>query len=381
MDQHEAAGQSFLVPSSQEEHTDTGSTEDTTGNGFERETHRYQLSVHARPGTLLGMYVVNMLLTLLTAGIYSFWGRARVRRYLYNQVELLGQRFMYHGTGLELFLGTLKLLALLVPFGALIYYKPPIGIAALYLGAFFFMPLAVYGSRRYLMSRMSWQGIRFSFRGSLLECYLNYLVGGLLMMVTLGLYFPYFRVRMRKYWMGNTWFGTLPFRYRGEGGGLARTYYRYVWKSIVVAAAMIGLGMFLGPKLVTNQTALMIVIPLAQLLFYGAIAAVWCFWDAAEQEFHWQHTTVDQVRFYSTMTGAELIKLRLKHLLILVFTLGFGFAWVQIDKIRFLFEHLDLMECPELAGVVQAEEGLQANATGEAAADILEVDTGLELGI
>ena len=59
-------------------------------------------------GELFKITIVNFLLTIVTLGIYYFWGRTRVRQYIYSQTEFEGDRFVYHGTGKELLIGWLK---------------------------------------------------------------------------------------------------------------------------------------------------------------------------------------------------------------------------------------------------------------------------------
>src|SRR6266545_6090236 len=63
---------------------------------------------HGTGGTLFGIHLVNTLLTLVTLGVYYFWAKTRLRRFLFSQTEIEGDRFAYHGTGRELLLGTLK---------------------------------------------------------------------------------------------------------------------------------------------------------------------------------------------------------------------------------------------------------------------------------
>ncbi len=47
------------------------------------------------------------MLNLVTLFFYRFWGRTRVRQYLWGRTSLLGDRFTYTGTGKEMFLGFL----------------------------------------------------------------------------------------------------------------------------------------------------------------------------------------------------------------------------------------------------------------------------------
>src|SRR5438552_6971607 len=74
----------------------------------------YALSFHGHAGTLFGIQIVNMLRALLTLGGYYFWGKARVRSYVFGQTALEGDRFAYHGTGGELARGFARAMAFFI---------------------------------------------------------------------------------------------------------------------------------------------------------------------------------------------------------------------------------------------------------------------------
>src|SRR4051812_35134108 len=83
--------------------------------------------VSMRLGALFRICYVNLILTILTVGIYRFWAKTRLRRYTWRHVSVGGERFEYTGTGKELLKGFLK--AVLVLFLPLVL----IGIAELLL--------------------------------------------------------------------------------------------------------------------------------------------------------------------------------------------------------------------------------------------------------
>ena len=64
-------------------------------------------------GALFGIQLVNTFLTIVTLGFYSFWAKTKVRNYLWSQTELEGDRFVYHGTGMELMSGFFKVMILI----------------------------------------------------------------------------------------------------------------------------------------------------------------------------------------------------------------------------------------------------------------------------
>lgn len=114
----------------------------------------------------------NLLLTIVTLGIYRFWATTRERRYLWAQTQFIDDRLEWTGTGKELFIGFLLVLVLFgIPFlflqfgaQALIFQGYP-GVAAIlgllaFLTIFYLAGIARYRALRYRLSRTYWHGIR-----------------------------------------------------------------------------------------------------------------------------------------------------------------------------------------------------------------------------
>ena len=56
----------------------------------------------------------NLLLTIVTLGIYRFWATTRERQYLWSRSRFVDETLEWNGTGMELFIGFLLVLVLLV---------------------------------------------------------------------------------------------------------------------------------------------------------------------------------------------------------------------------------------------------------------------------
>ncbi len=113
----------------------------------------------------------NLALTIITLGIYRFWGKAKYRRYLWGHTYLDGDPLEYRGTGLELFFGAILVILLVsIPFGVLsfvmgaLFGDPQTGLAitqgVLILLVYYLIGVGQYRSWRYMLSRTSWRGIR-----------------------------------------------------------------------------------------------------------------------------------------------------------------------------------------------------------------------------
>lgn len=312
------------------------------------ETHRP--TFHGEGGTLLGIQIVNVFLTFVTFGVYWFWGKVRVRSYLCSQTELEGDRFAYHGTGKELLLGWLKVAPMLFGGYFLLTHAKLLGgertwrfgaIGASYALFLVFVPFARVQALRYRLSRTSWRGIRFSFRGSPLAFVRLYVVGTLLDLLTLMLYSPIYATRRQAFLTTNTWCGDRRFDFDGDGRELIRSYLR----SLALTVPTLGLS--------------------------------WFFYLAAKQRYFWNHTTVGGARFHSTVTADAYLRLKLGNIVLRLFTLGFGWPWVTVRNARFAVAYLSLVGPLDGAGIRQ--DARDASATGEGLAGLLD-GAGFDLG-
>ena len=312
----------------------------------------HRLFFHGRGSTLFGIHIVNVLLTLVTLGVYYFWAKTRVREYLASQTEFEGDRFAWHGTGRELLIGFLRALGVFgVPLVVLIvirdFLEVPV-ILKIVAGALvpliglLLVPVALVGARRYRLSRMSWRGIRFSFRGRAGDFVKLFVLGTLLTSLTFGLYYPIFDTRRYGFMTSHAWFGTRPFRFDGRGRDL-------FWP-------------FIG----------MIVLLLPSLGF----SVLW--YLARRRRYFWDHTAAGSARFHSVVTGRGLFLIYGGNLLLLLLTLGLAWPWAKTRSVRYTFRCLTIEGPLDLETIEQ--DARAASATGEGLAGMLDSGSGFDFG-
>ena len=164
------------------------------------------------------------VLLMFTLGIYRFWLTTDIRRFLWSNTELAGESFEYAGTARELLLGFLIAITILVPlytaFFFLAFSAGAIGEMASSI-AFVVLTLlghyAVYRARRYRLSRTIYRGVRFHQTGSAWRYAICALAWWTLILLTLGLAYPFAQSRLERFKMRNTFFGNLPGRFEGSG--------------------------------------------------------------------------------------------------------------------------------------------------------------------
>jgi uncharacterized membrane protein YjgN (DUF898 family) len=309
-----------------------------------------RLRFHGSGGALFGIHAVNVLLTLVTLGVYYFWGKTRVRRYLFGQTEFEGDRFAYHGTARELGLGFVKaFLVFIVPIllltwvqGVLDGDSPLKGLAAFGVSILYlvFIPVAMVGARRYRLSRTSWRGIRFAFHGRAGEFIRIFLRDTLLLGVTFGLYYPWFATHRQAFMTSHSSFGTARFGFDARARDLLWGY----------------------------LAALLLTLP--------TLGLSWFWFLARRRRFFWNHTSLEGARFRCRVGGGAILGLWLVNALLLVLTVGIAWPWVRVRNIRFTLRYLALEGALDLERIRQ--EAQAATATGEGLAGFL--DTGFDLG-
>ncbi|MHA4736496.1 YjgN family protein [Dyadobacter sp. MSC1_007] len=307
-----------------------------------------QLTFHGEGAKLFGIYIVNILLTLVTLGLYYPWAKAAMLKYLYEESELEGSRFTFHGTGKEMFIGFIKAIGIFLGIYCILLLAilsknvtiMSLGLLVFYGALLVLIPIAIHGALRYRTSRSSWRGIHFGYRGDRKEFVNMFIVGSLISIFTLGIYSFWFIIELRKYIFKNLRFGSLTFSYEGDGKA-------FFWLNVK--------GYFLS------------------LITLG-IYSFWYFKDLFAYY-------VDNIRMYqgeqqlvfrSTATAGGYFRLIAGNLLIILLTLGLGTPWAIVRAIRFVFSNMIIDGPLDVNAISQTEEDY-TDATGEDLADMIDI--------
>ncbi len=298
---------------------------------------------------LFQLLFVNILLLVVTLGFYYPWAKARKLRYLYMQTELDNKAFTFNGTGKEIFWGFIKsMLLLLVLYGMLIAgtlsRNPFIAILTPLVFIVVFLvivPLAVHGSLKYRMSRSSWSGIHFGYRGDRGILIKKFIGGTLLTVVTLYFYLAWFIVDLRKYILGNIRFGNVQFRFDGTGGALFLLNLKGFFFSIIT----LGIYGFWWMRNVVRFYINNLVIVLNE----------------------------KEHRIHFTGSAGDVAKLVIVNFLLMIISLGLAFPWVMIRNLEFIYSNSQIDGTFETQNIQQTEAEYK-DALGEDMTDIFDIN-------
>lgn len=341
-----------------------------------------------RGRTLFGIFITNACFTILTLGIYVFWGRVRVRQFLHSQTSFAKMRFAYHGTGKELLLGWSKaflvfgLPYLFLSIIPVVWPHIPEWLPNLFAGALIlcFIPVAVVGAHRYRLSRTSLGAIRFSFRGQCGEYFKIWILGSLLTVLTVGFYYPIFENRRRHFLVSHTYFGTHPFRYQGTGKGMAMIYAKAVRLMLLIVLCLLAISTDSEtlPHLLQGTSDDWKGARLTTTFLFGlsGVLLPWFYLQVAKQRYVWNHTGFGDADFHFSASIWHLMELRFTNFFMLLLTLGLAWSWVQIRNLQFLYYHLSLPGSVNFQTIHQ--EAMDASPTGEGLAGFF--DIGFDIG-
>ncbi len=285
----------------------------------------------AKDSQLFRIWGINLFIKIVTLGIYSFWGKTRMRRYITGSFSLLNDRFEYTGTGLEAFLGFIKALPIIIILFAPVVIFDPKEVPAvnlMFIPTILLVEAGMYAGMRYRYSRTNWRGIRGQLTGSALQ-YAGLKLGrNLANAVTIGIAIPYSDIIIQQYKADHTYFGSSKVKFNGNARKL------------------------LGIHLVT----LLLAIPtlgLSRLWYRAALARHIC-----------ESTTINNISFRGSHTGANMLGLLAGNLLLFVLTLGFGMPIIIQRSMRYFADNIAIIGDIETAGIYQSNEELGKSGEG-----------------
>jgi len=319
----------------------------STQNTTQAQNYRFQF--FGKGSEFFSIMIVNWLLTLITLGIYYPWARAKRLKYIFGQTALNDERFNFAGTGKEMFRGFIKVILFYIVIMAVyillvLQQKPFMAfLAIVFLMASFFAlyPLIVHGAFRYRMSRTSYRGIRFGYRGNRTELIKNCIKWSLLTIVTFGIYGAWMSMNVRRYTHQNIRYGNVEFNNASDGGA----WFIINLKGTLLTLVTLGIYSFWWQRNMFNY-------------YIDCISM-----QKGEQK----------IQCHSTATGGGFFKLMVVNMLITVFTLGFGVAWAQMRTQRFIWNNIKMEGDINLDEIHQTEAEY-TNAFGEDAMDFFEID-------
>ncbi|OYU28263.1 MAG: hypothetical protein CFE41_07175 [Burkholderiales bacterium PBB2] len=351
------------------------------------------------------IWIVNLLLTLVTLGLYFPFAKVRRLRYFYANTRVGGQALSFHGRPWPMFRGFVLLLLLGGAYGLAGHFSPVAGVLA-YLLLCAVWPALWRSGLQFRLGNTRWRGLRLSFQGDLAGAYkavaplyipammlmagtawqawqdptarlgAGGLVGvvGLVCMVLLS---PYFMARIKRYQHEGYGYADQRGQFQVGTGKFYGLVLKGVLMSVLFLALGIGVGVGLGVLLKPSgpvNPAIGVAIGMFGYLLYFMMVGPW--FTARLQNLVWSGTRSEQLEFHSTLSFRRLLWLTMVNWLLTALTLSLYRPFAAIHTARLRLEAVSLTVHGDIeAWQVRAQQEA-TDATGEAAGDFFGFDMG-----
>ncbi|MCL2635797.1 MAG: DUF898 family protein [Betaproteobacteria bacterium] len=328
-------------------------------------------------GEYFRIWIVNLLLSIVTLGIYSAWAKVRREQYFHRNLLLDGSSFDYHGQPIPILKG--RIIALLLVIGlSLAENAGPAAYGLALLALVPIVPWLAVKAFRFRAHNTSYRGLRFSFHGTYGQAAKVFIGYGLLALFTLWLAFPLFYRQLRKFVLDNTRFGATPL---ACAVGIGQIYRIFLGAALLLAALLLAALFLIGIVMLISTVGmggsplpLFIFIPILLLLLAQAVIVPYV--RAHMVNTVWNSTSLGQHAFISRLPVGGYIGLAVVNWLGIIFTLGLFIPWARVRVARYRAEHMALAVSGSLDDFVAAE-ATAASAIGDEAAEMFDFDIAL----
>lgn len=343
-------------------------------------THQVRFTGDAK--TYFGIWIVNILLSILTLGIYSAWAKVRTRRYFNQNTLIDGRRFDYHATGKQILIGRIAVVVFFI-----LASLPVIGLFLL-LGLLVALPWLMNRSIAFNARMTSFSGLRFGFDGSYGQAFLVFLLYPFLSALTLFLAYPFAIRAKHRYTLNRYRYGTARFGFDSPVGPFYVAILLAAAISLVIAGLIFfGLGgvglvqqLFVDVSYGTDggDAALFLVLLIYAAGFVAILPGAFIYQAFLRNAVYSCLTLEGGHRFASSVAPLRLVWIALSNAVVTIFTVGLMYPWAKVRMARYMAACTTMIVAGSLDDFVGRQES-SVTAIGDAYADLEGVDLGLAI--
>lgn len=334
-------------------------------------------------GEYFRIWIVNILLTILTLGIYSAWATVRTKRYLYGNTRVMGSGFEFHARPLTILKGravAVLVLATIVLLGTL---APGAQVLAM-LALFPLVPFLIVRSRVFNAVNSSWRNVRFNFNRRYGQAYAVYMGWPLLIPFTLGFLAPYVSYQRNRFLVENSALGKHNFSFHCTVGGfyarLLGMFFAGVGLAVVLFSVMgiviAGASVAGGGESADGGAVAAVVGASVMVLFYAALGVIGIITRVLILNYVWSGVGVRGARMSCTLGIWRTTWIMLSNILLIVITLGLFSPWAITRMARYRANCTRVSADEQTVNELTAAEQQDASAIGDEAIDIFGVEVG-----
>jgi uncharacterized membrane protein YjgN (DUF898 family) len=359
------------------------------------------------------IWIVNLLLTLVTLGLYYPWAKVRRLRYFYGNTFVGEHPLGFHADPKTMLRGYLLVVLMLLLYSVAGNFSPLAGLIAFLIVAAIW-PALLKSSLQFRLANTSWRGLRLRFRGSVVGAYaalLPLFVPALVLAAAVAavpdpsqppewylivfsatvsltmLLVPWLWWNLKKYQHDHYAYGPEQTALSADTGSFYVVFLKtsgvsmlgllvFAGVAVALVAGTAGLAAFGGGK---PNPIVIVVIGIAFALI-GMLAVQLVprpYFTSRMQNLLWSRTASTNIGFSSRLRFRPLFGLTLKNWLLMLLTLGLYWPFAAVATARMRLEAVKLLFDIDPQTLADQGRARQGEAAGDAAGDLFGLDIGL----
>lgn len=322
------------------------------------------------------IWVVNLLFTLLTLGIFSAWAKVRKKRYFYGNTRMDSNSFDYTASPKAIFKGRLIAAAIVVAYlltGELV----PGANVAFWIAGLLALPWLATRALAFNARNSAWRGVRFDFTATGSQAARQMLPRLVVVGISFGTALPWFLARLRAFVLRHHAYGSSGCECEIPARGFYGAYLRAFGLAFALSLPLAGFFWAWHQAEITPPDSLAwapIAVSLA--LNYCIYTAAYAIVQARTANLAWSAVRVPGMRFSCTLEGRAMARLYLVNLAAIIATAGLAIPWATIRAWRYRVSRFAVIADP--AHTHRANPALPAiGAAGQELGDLFNLDLGL----
>jgi uncharacterized membrane protein YjgN (DUF898 family) len=339
------------------------------------------------------IWIVNLLLTVATLGIYSAWAKTRRLQYFYRNTHLAGASFDFRGDPKAILRGRILAVMLLAAYHYAFGFSARAGIVtvALLLAA---MPFLMRSALRFRLSNTWYRGLPFGFAGTVMSAYRVYLLPVLMFVLPaalaalaeqrpmlgfaalLYLLWPLMHGAMKRYQHANLVYGDQRAGFTLTSTELAAPYVLTFLASLGATVAY-GIAMYAGFSRRGDEAGGIG----SMVLLFGGTAMLYLFFLVCGlfimvrmNNMAWSDTGFRGVRIESAMRLRSYLRLQAVNVVLTLLTLGLFRPFAAVRSWRYRLAHARVEAPAGFEAATGAAQRRGVTAAGDGSAEFLGLD-------
>ncbi len=365
------------------------------------EDNEKALIFHGSGREYFKIWIVNIVLTVITFGIYSAWAKVRTNKYFYGNTFFGSDSFDYHADPKKILIGRIIVFAFYALFVIFNDYLLNHTVAGAILFIFFILlPWLIKQSVRFKLKYTSFRTVHFGYHATTWQFYKFFILHGLLLIVTFGISYPFSFNSFKKLLINHASYGESKLTYSGDAGSVYGIAIISSLLSMIVVLSVVLFGMIIfsilsqylplseymtaltnvgkNPKAAPPPKAFILASVFVVYFFFIVYIIInKGFWEAKITNYIWDNTKFSDglCNFKSKLSAFVLIWIYISNFILVLITFGLYMPWAKVRIAKYKVKKF-FISCQNIDNFKGTFDDKQ-NALGEETADFFDIDIGL----